>query len=46
MAHDSHDHVDPPHQAVFLGWLAIGMMVLMAAFALLVIGSGAMYGFQ
>jgi hypothetical protein len=34
-----------PSQGVFLGWLAIGLLGLMAAFTILVIASGASQGF-
>jgi hypothetical protein len=41
--HDSHD---VPVQGIFIGWLALGLIVLMAAFTLLVLGSAASQGFH
>ena len=52
MTHDSHDtHGDgtmgsKPTQGIFIGWLAVGLLVLMAVFTLVVIGSGAAGGFK
>jgi hypothetical protein len=52
MTHDSHDpHGDgtmgsEPTQGIFIGWLAVGLLVLMAVFTLVVIGSGAVSGFK
>jgi len=52
MTHDSTDpHGDgtmgsKPSQGVFIGWLAIGLLAVMALFTIVVIGSGAMNGFQ
>ena len=47
MSHDSTDsHAEKPTQGIFIGWLAIGLLVVMGLFTLLVIGSGAMMGFQ
>jgi hypothetical protein len=52
MTHDSPDpHGDgtmgsEPSQGIFIGWLAIGLLVLMAVFTAVVIGAGANSGFQ
>ena len=52
MTHDSHDpHGDgtmgsEPTQGIFIGWLAVGLLVLMAVFTFLVLGSGAISGFR
>ena len=47
MSHDSIDtHAEKPSQGIFIGWLAIGLLVVMGLFTLLVVGSGALYGFQ
>ena len=52
MTHDSHDpHGDgtmgsEPTQGIFIGWLAIGLLVVMAIFTLTVISAGAKYGFK
>jgi len=47
MSHDSNDsHAEAPSQGIFIGWMAIGLLVVMGLFTLLVIGSGAMMGFQ
>lgn len=52
MTHDSTDpHGDgtmgsQPSQGIFIGWLAIGLLTLMAVFTIAVIGAGAMYGFS
>ena len=52
MTHDSHDtHGDgtmgsEPTQGIFIGWLAVGLLVLMALFTILVVGSGAISGFK
>jgi hypothetical protein len=52
MTHDSPDqHADgsmgsKPSQGVFIGWLAIGLLVLMAVFAAGVIGAGWSMGFK
>lgn len=52
MTHDSPDpHGDgtmgsTPSQGIFIGWLAVGLLVLMAVFTLVVIGSGAVSGFK
>jgi hypothetical protein len=49
MTHDSPDpHGDgrmgaEPSQGIFIGWLAVGLLVLMAVFTLAVIGAGAMF---
>lgn len=51
----THDSPDPhgegtmgsrPSQAIFIGWLAVGLLVLMVLFTMLVIGAGAIYGFH
>lgn len=34
------------NQGIFIGWLALGLMGVMALFSLVVIGSGAIAGFQ
>jgi len=47
MTHDStesHDH--EPVQGVFVGWLAIGLLALMAVFAIAVFLAGATHGFS
>jgi hypothetical protein len=52
MTHDSHDpHGDgtmgsEPTQGIFIGWLAVGLLVLMAVFTLAVVGAGATHGFS
>ena len=52
MTHDSPDpHGDgtmgsEPSQAIFLGWIAIGLLVLMTAFTLFVVGAAAAHGFS
>lgn len=46
MSHDHDNHAEPPNQAIFLGWVAIGLLVLMALFTLLVLGSAATHGFS
>lgn len=52
MTHESHDtHGDgttgsEPTQGVFIGWLAVGLLVVMAIFTLFVITAGARYGFS
>ena len=47
MSHDSIDtHAEKPTQGIFIGWLAIGLLVVMAAFALTLIYAGWTYGFQ
>jgi len=52
MTHDSHDpHGDgtmgsKPTQGIFIGWLAVGLLILMAIFTLTVISAGANYGFS
>jgi hypothetical protein len=52
MTHDSTDpHGDStmgskPSQGIFIGWLAVALLGVMAAFTILVVGSGAMMGFQ
>ena len=52
MTHDSTDpHADiatggPSAQGIFIGWLAIGLLAVMALFMIVVIGSGASAGFQ
>jgi len=52
MTHDSHDpHGDgtmgsEPTQGIFIGWLAVGLLVVMAIFTLTVISAGANYGFK
>lgn len=38
------DVIDPA--GPFLGWLSIGLLILMAVFSLVVIGAGASHGFQ
>jgi hypothetical protein len=45
-SHDSHGAAEPPSQGIFIGWLAVGLLVLMALFTLLVIGSGASSSFK
>jgi hypothetical protein len=35
-----------PSQGIFIGWLAVGLLVFMALFTLLVVGSGAITGFR
>jgi hypothetical protein len=52
MTHDSHDpHGDgtmgsEPTQGVFIGWLAVGLLVVMAIFTLAVISAGATHSFS
>lgn len=49
MTHDTHDPNGESHassQGIFIGWLAVGLLVLMALFTLLVVGSGAISGFK
>jgi hypothetical protein len=52
MTHDSPDpHGDgtmgsKPSQGIFIGWLAVGLLVLMAAFTIAVISAGATHGFS
>lgn len=52
MTHESPDpHGDGnmgsrPTQGIFLGWLAVGLLALMAVFTLAVVGAGAMSGFH
>ncbi|MDB5540100.1 MAG: hypothetical protein JWQ89_1827 [Devosia sp.] len=52
MTHDSPDpHGDgtmgsEPSQGIFIGWLAVGLFVLMVAFTALVVGSAAIYDFH
>jgi hypothetical protein len=50
MTHDSHDpHGDgasEPTQGIFIGWLAVGLLVVMAIFTLTVISAGANYNFS
>ncbi|WP_176730310.1 hypothetical protein [Devosia insulae] len=52
MTHDSHDpHGDgtmgsAPTQGIFIGWLAVGLLVVMAIFTLVVIGAGARFDFS
>ena len=52
MTHDSHDpHGDgtmgsKPSQGIFIGWLAVGLLVVMAIFTLAVISAGATHGFK
>lgn len=49
MTHDSHDPNGESHassQGIFIGWLAVGLLVLMGVFTLAVISAGAMYGFS
>jgi hypothetical protein len=52
MTHDSPDpHGDgtmgsKPSQGIFIGWLAVGLLVVMAIFTLAVIGAGATHGFK
>lgn len=52
MTHDSHDpHGDgtmgsEPTQGIFIGWLAVGLLVLMAIFTLAVISAGATHSFS
>lgn len=41
MTHDSQDtHAHTPSQGVFIGWLAIGLLGLMAVFTLFVLIAG------
>jgi len=35
-----------PSQGIFIGWLAVGLLVLMAAFTIAVISAGATHGFS
>jgi hypothetical protein len=37
---------EPPTQAIFVGWLAIGLLALMVVFTFVVIGAGATTGFS
>jgi hypothetical protein len=52
MTHDSPDpHGDgtmgsEPTQGIFIGWLAVGLLVVMAIFTLVVISAGARFGFS
>lgn len=52
MTHDSHDrHGDgtmgsKPTQGIFIGWLAVGLLVLMAIFTLVLFTAGATHGFS
>jgi hypothetical protein len=52
MTHDSPDpHGDgtmgsKPTQGIFIGWLAVGLLVVMAIFTVTVISAGANYGFS
>ena len=46
MSHDPDSHAEEPKQAIFVGWLAIGLIAVMALFTLLVLGSAAMHGFS
>jgi hypothetical protein len=49
MTHDTHDPNGESHassQGIFIGWLAVGLLVLMGVFALTVIGAGATHGFS
>jgi hypothetical protein len=51
MTHDSHDpHGDgtmgsKPSQGIFIGWLGIGLIGVMALFVIVVIAAGASQGF-
>ena len=51
----THDSSDPhgsgevgsrPSQAIFVGWLAIGLLALMLVFTLVVLGAAATTGFS
>ena len=47
MSHDSIDtHAEKPSQGIFIGWLAIGLLVVMGLFTLTLFVAGALYGFQ
>jgi hypothetical protein len=52
MTHDSPDpHGDgtmgsKPSQGIFIGWLAVGLLVLMAVFTAVLIGAGVTHGFS
>lgn len=50
MTHDSHDPhgggTPEPTQGIFIGWLAVGLLVVMAIFTLTVISAGASYQFS
>ena len=46
MSHDHDSHAEVPAQGVFIGWVALGLIILMAAFTLLVLGSAASQGFH
>jgi hypothetical protein len=44
-AHDSGTR-ETPTQAIFIGWLALALMIFALAVALVGIGAGATHGFQ
>lgn len=49
MTHDTHEENSMgsrPSQGIFIGWLALVLIGVIAAFSLFVIGSGALSGFQ
>ena len=48
MTHDSHEELKPGEsgQSQFLGYFALGMLVLMAVFTIAVLGSAARMGFS
>ena len=46
MSNDHDNHAEVPVQGVFVGWFALALIVLMAAFTLLVLGSAASQGFH
>lgn len=35
-----------PSQGIFIGWLAVGLLVLMAIFTVVLISAGATHGFS
>jgi hypothetical protein len=45
---DSHDSHSPetPSQGIFIGWLALGLMIFAIAVALVGIGAGATHGWS
>ena len=47
MTHDSSDHhAETPSQGIFIGWLGIGLIAVMAIFTLTLFIAGATHGFS
>ncbi len=45
-AHDTDDHRETPSQGIFVGWLALVLLILAVAVGLTGILAGATHGFQ